>query len=250
MRKDVDFFFERGVSMRGIRVVLVAALLLRSSVLFAQEVEKPKEVKKDIVVVLKIDWLKLVKEEMAIQGFQHSMRIAFDKDVRANLGGPFWSDYGHSVLSIPKHWNDGDGFLTDYVGHGIEGAIYGAIFENNLTLSRKVTPGFNKDYRKLIALRAGGIFIFSEWYELGVPSEASIGNLGSGYGRNGLIDHVTTVAVGTLILIGEDVANAKLIPRVRENHPNLANILYVVLNFAHSNANLVGGRYPWNGPPR
>lgn len=56
---------------------------------------------------------------------QHVGRMAQAK-TRAELSGPFWSDYFQSVSNLHT-WRDGDGFRTNYLAHPIMGAIAGNI---------------------------------------------------------------------------------------------------------------------------
>src|SRR5262249_40134562 len=67
-----------------------------------------------------VDSLKLVSLE-------HVMRITFQEKTRAELGGPFWSDYVRSVR-VPQQWDDTDRWYVNYVGHPIHGAGAGIIW--------------------------------------------------------------------------------------------------------------------------
>ena len=61
---------------------------------------------------------------------QHVLRIALEPKTRAELGGPFFSDYARS-MRVPGQWADSDSVLTNYVGHPIQGAASGFIWLQN-----------------------------------------------------------------------------------------------------------------------
>ena len=60
---------------------------------------------------------------------------------------PFWHDYGASADHFHmSRWGDGDSFLVNYIGHPMEGAVYGDIFLNNDPKGRSARFGKSSTY--------------------------------------------------------------------------------------------------------
>src|SRR3954469_5891513 len=108
----------------------------------------------------------------------HAFRLSTEPSTRAELRGPFWGDYFDSVLGTGG-WRDGDPGIVNYVGHPLEGAVAGFIFLQNDDQGRTVEFDIrSKRYWKSRLLATAWISAYSLQFELGLASEASIGNVG------------------------------------------------------------------------
>jgi hypothetical protein len=239
--------------MRGIRVVLVLmALLLRSSTVFAQEVEKPKEEAstKTPATRPKFNMTGALGQATVFLFVQQGERIWTQEWVREELRqGPFKADWFASVKSI-KTFDDGDGFLQDGLGHSLMGGVAAFIFDNNYDPTHTIEFGMNVEYFKAKLKAMGFVALYSVAFEVGPVSEASIGNLGLRHGRNGYIDDVVTPLSGVAWSVMEDAVRHYYLDPLREHNPKLANALTLAFNPAHSLANAMAFRYPWRFPSR
>ena len=69
---------------------------------------------------------------------QHAWRFVHENGtVDAVAYGPWYHDWIDSI-SETRGWDDGDGWHASYVGHPLNGGIYGFIEQNNDPLYRKV----------------------------------------------------------------------------------------------------------------
>ena len=125
----------------------------------------------------RFDWNAALKQSFYFNTLLHGVRLAIEPDVRAELGGPFFKEYLRSVKSL-RGWDDGDNFLTNYVGHPMQGAVSGRIQIHNEPKGRKQEFGLRKEYFKSRFRAMGFAAMFSANFELGLMSEASIGNVG------------------------------------------------------------------------
>ncbi|MES2315285.1 MAG: hypothetical protein V4486_00955 [Patescibacteria group bacterium] len=239
--------------MRVLRVVLVCALLLRSSVAFGQNVEKPKEeaaAEKPAAVKTGFNLKAALGQATLFLIFQQGERVWMQQWVRQELvHGPFLGDWKASVKSI-KTFSDGDGFLQNGLGHSIMGGVVASIFDNNFNPIANIEFGWNWEYAKAKLLAMGFVAGYSIAFEIGPASEASIGNLGLHHGRNGYIDDVVTPLSGVAWSVMEDAVRHYYLQPLSERRPKLANALTLALNPAHSLANAMAIRYPWRFPPR
>jgi hypothetical protein len=146
-------------------------------------------------------------------GVEHGFRIVTQQRTRANLRGPFFRDWFNSVRGL-SGWGDGDGRLTNYVGHGMQGAVAGYLWVQNDPEGRTQEFGWNRPYwhSRLRALRWS--VLYSTQYEIGPVSDASIGNVGLQPGTKGAVDLVVTPIVGTAWLIAEDILDRYMISKI------------------------------------
>jgi hypothetical protein len=117
------------------------------------------------------------------------------------MKGPYWSDYFHSVGHL-RGWGDGDEFLVNYIGHPLEGAVTGYIQIQNDSKGIKQEVGFNKGYWASRLKAFGWAAAYSTQYEIGLVSEASLGNVGLKPGDKSnhpmaYVDLVVTPVLGT-----------------------------------------------------
>ena len=183
-------------------------------------------------------------------GIQHGVRL-FQKRTNSELGGPFFTDWKHSVKNL-RGWADGDIFFINYVAHPLQGAATGRIFVNNSDKSKKLEFGKSKDYWTSRMKTMAWSAVWSTQFEIGPISEASIGNVGIhddfGRSRMGWVDLVMTPTAGTGVLIGEDIIDKYVLKNWLERTTKSRTKIKVYRTFLNpisSFVNLLGGKKPW-----
>ena len=192
-----------------------------------------------------IEWSAVGRSSLRFLGIMHIFRWATESDTRA--GGIGWgAGYRRSVTNM-HGWADGDPFYTNYLGHPAQGAISGRLLLNHDPRYRSVEFGRNPDYWKGKLRASAFAFGFSEQFELGLLSEASIGQIQGRFPQQGFVDHVITPTVGMGLMVAEDAADRYIVkPLEGRFHNQWARIaLRTGLNPTRSFANLMDGRLPW-----
>ena len=198
-------------------------------------------------------WEQAFRESMIFLGIQHAFRLSTEKGSRDELKGPFFRDY-FATLRRLRGWDDGDPFIVNYIGHPMMGGVTGFIQVQNDPQGIREEVGLrNKRYWKSRLKAAAWSFAYSTQFELGLVSEATLGNVGiRPYdGRMhpmAYVDLVVTPVLGTGWLVGEDLLDRYLIRRVEGRIGNrAARVLFrSFLNPTRSFANLMRGRTPWH----
>jgi hypothetical protein len=192
-----------------------------------------------------VDWAHLYAESGIFLGIEHGFRWVTEEGTRH----PHTSFFGGYVDSLNglHGWADGDPFLVNYVGHPMQGAVTGFLFVQNDRQYRTVRFGKNRRYWKSRLRAAGFAWAYSEQFELGPLSEASIGNTQAFFPQQGFADQVATPALGFAWMIAEDAADRYVVERVEARvHNQYARLLLRSgLNPSRSMANMIGGRAPW-----
>jgi hypothetical protein len=177
--------------------------------------------------------------------------MATESGSRADLKGPFFKDYFKSLRSL-RGWDDADPFLVNYIGHPMMGSVTGFIQVQNDPKGVKEEVGLKKSYWRSRLKAFGWSFAYSTQFEIGLASEASLGNIGIrpyGKAKNPMAygDLVVTPVVGTGWLVGEDLIDRYLIERLEDKIGNrkAVNIIRGFLNPTRSFANLLRGKKPW-----
>jgi hypothetical protein len=178
---------------------------------------------------------------------EHAIRITLQPKTRDGLTGPFWSDYKRSVR-IPAHWEDGDSWLVNYIGHAIHGAAAAFVWTSHDPVSRNEEFGLNINYWKTRWRPLAWSAAYSLEFEIGPLSEASIGNVGLDPATTGWVDHVVTPVAGVGLTIAEDALDRFFI-RWFEDH--VRNRFYraairCIFNPARTMSNTSTGRVPWH----
>jgi len=178
---------------------------------------------------------------------QHAWRFAHEAGTRdATASGPWFHDWFASIGET-RGWDDGDGWHASYVGHSLNGGIYGFIAQQNDPLYRKVEWGDGRIYW-MARLRAMAFAaIASTQWTLDPLSEASLGNVQL-HSSPGFIDLVQTPALGVMEMMGEDLIDRYAIIPL-ENHtsnPWLILAARSLGNPARSFATLMSLRFGWN----
>jgi hypothetical protein len=130
--------------------------------------------------------------EIAIQ---HGWRFLHEPGTRAATAyGPWFQDWINSIGET-RGWDDGDGWHAGFVGHPLNGAIYGFIERQNDPLYRQVEWGDGNIYWMSLVRSTAFAAIASTQWTLGPVSEASLGNVQL-HASPGFIDLVTTPGLG------------------------------------------------------
>jgi len=201
-------------------------------------------------------WDSAIKQSMLFLAISHAFRFATEPSTRADMKGPFWRDYFRSVGNL-RGWGDGDEFLVNYIGHPLEGAVAGYIQIQNDPKGRWQEVGFNKGYWLSRLKALGWAAAFSTQYEIGLLSEASLGNVGlkpsdKSNHPMGYIDLVVTPVMGTAWLVGEDLLDRYVIRYIESKVRNRAvrAIVRSFLNPSRSFANMHRGKLFWRRDDR
>src|SRR5580658_6693576 len=78
----------------------------------------------------KFRWRIATQESLLFTGIMHAFNLATEAGTRDTLNGPWFKDYIRSVSEL-RGWSDGDQFMAPYVGHTIEGSVFGFIERRN-----------------------------------------------------------------------------------------------------------------------
>ena len=185
---------------------------------------------------------KVFAYSLELMTFEQIMRVIKEPESRAELRGPFFKDWFDSV-HVPKKWDDEDPWSVNYVGHAIHGSAAARIWLDQ----REPTATTKKQY--LASMSRALLFsaIFSELFENGPISEASIGNVARRHERTGWVDHVWTPVGGILWTMGEDALDRWVLTRVDRHVPHVfARVAArMILNPGRMLANISQNRAPW-----
>jgi len=227
-------------------IVTTLLLVLTVTPLWAQSAEPVPDPN------LSVDWKSLFWQSSVSLGLMHGFRLATEQGTRDELKGPFFGDWFRAVGNM-HGWNDGDEFYVNYIGHPMEGAVTGFIFVQNDRKYRRVEFGWHDPNYWRSRLRAMGFaWAYSELFEIGPASEASLGNIQSYYPAYGFVDHVVTPVIGLGWLVAEDALDKFVVKRI-EAHTSNVYVRFLArswLNPSRSYANLMGFRRPWERDTR
>jgi hypothetical protein len=210
----------------------------------------------DAVLPNSFNWREAVKQSFLFLTIQQSLRLAIEPETRANLKGPFLGNYFRALTSL-RGWGDGDSFTTNYVGHPMMGSVAGFVQIHNDPAGMRLTLEASKTYcdSRLKALAWSAAY--SLQFELGLLSEASLGNVGMSPRKSSrhpmaFVDLVVTPLVGTSWLIGEDALDRYIIDRIERRTDNrvLRNLARSFFNPTRSIANLLRFKQPWHRDTR
>ncbi len=179
---------------------------------------------------------------MAFLTVEHTFRYATEWGTRDAFDTPFWPGYLASVGNL-HGWADGDPFLVNYVGHPMQGAVAGFIWQHNDRAYRDVVFGENRRYWKAKLRGAAFSYLYSVQFEIGLLSEASIGHIQAQFPQQGFVDHVITPTVGLAWTLAEDSLDRYVITLFEEHNrnPYFRLLLRSGLNPSRSMANVMNG---------
>lgn len=200
---------------------------------------------------ISFDWNAAFRQSMIFLCIEHAFRLATEKGTQAELKGPFFNDYFKALKSL-RGWNDGDSFLVNYIGHPMQGSVSGFIQIQNDPKGAKEEVSLNKSYWRSRLKAFGWSFAYSTQFELGLFSEAALGNIGMHPYRKSkhpmaYVDLVVTPVVGTGWLVGEDMLDRFLIRRLEDKIGSrvVRLLIRTFLNPTRSFANLLRAQRPW-----
>jgi len=178
---------------------------------------------------------------------QHGWRFAHEAGTRDATGyGPWFHDWIASIGET-RGWDDGDGWHASYVGHPLNGGIYGFIEQQNDPLYRKVEWGDGRIYwMSRLRAMAFAAMASTQW-TLGPLSEASLGNVQL-HASPGFIDLVQTPGLGVMEMMGEDMIDRYFIIPLENRTANPWLILAArsLGNPARSFATLMSFHHGWS----
>jgi len=184
-------------------------------------------------------------DSFKLLAIEHGLRIAFQEKTRDELRGPFWQDYRRS-LRVPEHWEDGDAWWVNYIGHPMQGAAAGYIWLEHAGEHRP-DISLARGYWASRAQAAAWAAVYSVQFEFGPLSEASIGNVGLREETTGWVDHVTTPAGAFALMVGEDALDRFFVKWV-EGHTRIRFFraaLRMTFNPSRTLSNATTGHLPW-----
>lgn len=162
--------------------------------------------------------------------------------------------YVNSVTNL-HGWADGDPIMVNYVGHPMQGSVSGDIWIQNDPKYRTAEFGRNRRYWVSRLRAATFAWAYSEQFEIGPISEASIGHVQNYFPQQGFVDHVITPAVGFGWMVAEDFLDRYVVKRIEAWTTNRCALrpLRVIrmvarggLNPSRSFANAMAFREPWH----
>ena len=182
---------------------------------------------------------------------QHAWRFVHENGtVDAVAYGPWYRDWIDSIGET-RGWDDGDGWHASYVGHPLNGGIYGFIEQQNDPLYRQVEWGDGRIYWMSRLRALAFCAAASTQWTLGPMSEASLGNVQL-HASPGFIDLVNTPGLGIMEMMGEDMLDRYVVIPL-ENHtanPWLILAARSLMNPARSFANIMAFKRGWSRETR
>lgn len=197
-----------------------------------------------------VRWRVANQESLLFTGAMHTFNLWTEPGTRDALNGHWLQDYLNSVGEL-RGWSDGDKFMAPYVGHTIEGSVFGFIERQNDPQYRAVQWGDGRDYFiSLLRSMAFSAIWHTQW-KIGPASEASIGNVML-HASPGFITLTDTPTLGTIDMLGEDAADRYLIMGLENRTANQPVILLArsFLNPGRAFANVMAFRAPWHRETR
>ena len=192
-----------------------------------------------------VEWTSLAKDSARLLGVMHAFRWATEPGTRAG-GFGYGSGYTRSIGNL-HGWADGDPFYVNYVGHPMQGSVASRLFQLNDPRFRRTEFGRSREYWKARLRAAAFSWAFSEQFEIGPLSEASIGHIQKDFPQQGFVDHVVTPSVGLAWTIGEDFLDRYAVLPIESLTRNRWARLMARsgLNPARTFANVMSGKVPW-----
>lgn len=134
----------------------------------------------------------------------------------------------------------------------MQGSVSGFIWVQNDGRFRRTEFGRNREYWRSRLRAAAFAWAYSEQFEIGLLSEASVGTVQAFFPQRGFVDHVVTPAVGMGWMTAEDAMDRYFLRwfEERTDNPYYKLLLRGALNPARSMANVLAGRVPWHRDTR
>jgi len=195
-----------------------------------------------------VNWMGLINQSLRFLALEHTFRLATEQGTREGLS-QIPRGYLNSVGRL-HGWSDGDPFYVNYVGHPMQGAVAGYIWAQNDRRYLHVEFGRNLAYWKSRLRATAFSWVYSEQFEIGPLSEASVGGIQALSPQQGFVDHVVTPVIGLGWMIAEDSVDKYLIRyfETRTSNRFLLAIARGGLNPSRTAANVFAGKWPWYRP--
>jgi hypothetical protein len=192
-------------------------------------------------------WDSYLKHNLHMLTWQHSYRVLAQEKTRSGLRQPVFPQWGANIEAIPQGWGDGDGFVTNYVGHPYMGSIMGFLQGANHPVHSRLEFG-DAGYWQARSAALAASAIASTQFEIGPLSEASLGLNPS---KQGLVDFVVTPLLGTGLLVAEDALDRYVIAKLEAGKgKGVTRFVRCALNPGRMAANLFAFRAPWHRDTR
>jgi hypothetical protein len=190
-------------------------------------------------------WFPAFKESLLFTGIMHAFNITTEAGTRDTLNGKWFDDYIDSVGEL-RGWSDGDTFMAPYVGHPIEGSVFGFIERQNDTKYRLVQFGDGRGYWISMLRSMAYSAVWHTQWKIGPASEASIGNVML-HASPGFITLVDTPTLGFCTTLAEDAADRYLLIGLENRTSNRMVIILArsFLNPGRTFGNMMAFRPPW-----
>ncbi len=193
----------------------------------------------------RVQWKPLLLDTLLSTSIMHTFNLWTEAGTRDALYGHWFQQWMRSVSEL-RGWSDSDRFMAPYVGHSIQGSIYGFTLRQNDPKYRDVQWGDGRDYWiSILRSTAFSAAAHAQW-KIGPLSEASIGNVML-HASPGYICLVTTPTLGALTMIGEDLLDRYVIIGLENRSTNGTLIILArsFLNPGRSFANVMAFKKPW-----
>ena len=193
---------------------------------------------------LSFQWKPALEQSLMFLAVQHGYAMTQPK-TRTALKGKFFKDYFRSVRSL-HGWDDGGRFFTNYIAHPMQGALTGYIQVQNDPRGIRQKFGTDKAYWTSRAKAMAWSAVWSTQFEIGLVSQASIGNVGL-KGKQTWVDIVITPTAGTGLIVLEDAIDRLTRPFIesRTNNKYVRIFSRMLLNPTRNFANLLRFEKPW-----
>jgi hypothetical protein len=191
-----------------------------------------------------------IGEALLFTGIMHAYNLGTEAGTRDTLNGHWLNNYLDSVKEL-RGWSDSDTFMAPYVGHTIEGSVFGYIERQNDPKYRRVQWGDGRDYFVSLLKSMAYSAVWHTQWKIGPASEASLGNVML-HASPGFITLTDTPTLGTVEMLAEDTADRYLIMGLENRTANRPLIMLArsFLNPGRSFANLMAFRIPWSRETR
>ena len=195
-------------------------------------------------------WMPAIGESLLYTGIMHSFDIASQAGTRDSLNGHWFQHYMQSVSEL-RGWSDGDRFMAPYVGHPIEGSIFGFIERQNDPKHKLVQWGDGREYWISMLRSMAYSAVWHTQWKIGPASEASIANVML-HTSPGFICLVDTPTLGFVVTLAEDAADRYAIMGLENRSTNRVLIILArsFLNPGRTFANMMAFRVPWTRETR
>jgi hypothetical protein len=219
-------------------------LVLAVNIAFAED-DQASSVAQDSNTNFSFQWTPALLESLLAATIANTERFSNEQGTRDALQGPFFKNYLHDIENL-HGWQDGDGVLTSYIAHPMEGSFAGFVERQNDPRFKSVEFGSSQRYWTSVMRSLAFSTAYSVAWSFGPYGEASLGNVDL-HAPPGLVDLVGTSTMGLAWMIGEDMADRYVIKRIENRFQNktVRALARSMLNPTRSYANILRFQVPW-----